>query len=58
MDYQKIWMKAKRKLMEITDKEEPYEEGGYHVYRSDAEVLIRILDQIEMEEFFGEEIDE
>ena len=55
MDYMKIWMKAKRKLMEVTNKEEPYEEGGYRVYRSDAEALLRLLTQIEMEEYFGED---
>ena len=55
MDYMKIWMKAKRKLMEVTNKEEPCEEGGYRVYRSDAEALLRLLTQIEMEEYFGED---
>jgi len=58
MDYQKIWMLAKRKLMEVANSEEPYGEGGYRVYRSDAEALLRLLTQIEMEEYFGEETDE
>lgn len=58
MDYMKMWMKAKRKLMEISDGHEPVEVGNFQIYSSEAEAVLRIFGQIEMEEFFGEEIDE
>ena len=55
MDYMKMWMREKQKLREIVCDGGTTELGDRQLNAWDASAVLWLLDQIEMEEYFGEE---
>ena len=55
MDYMKMWMREKQKLREIVCDGGTTDLGDRQLNAWDASAVLWLLDQIEMEEYFGEE---
>ena len=58
MNFERMWMLAKRDLMRVADNKDTCVVRGQDVYPSEAKVALMVLAQIEMEEYFGEGADE
>lgn len=58
MDYQKMWMLEKQRLRNLVLNDEDLELGDRKLSSWSAGAVLWLLDQIEMEVYFGEDVSE